>query len=157
MHYRLAEEKDYPTLAALRWQHAAEDDADYGGHNLANADARAFTQQFTAFLRSGPGYSVFVAEEDGVILCTMAVYTIPKLPAPGHTAQSIAYLTNVYTRAGYRSRGIGAGLLGYIKGWLSQNGCELLFVWPSVKAVPFYLRGGFTPENDILQCTLLPE
>ena len=76
------------------------------------------------------------------------------MPKPNGKAKYIAYLTNVYTRKEYRNQGIGTELLTYIKGYLAEHKCELLFVWPSEKSMNWYERNGFSPENEIFECVL---
>ena len=41
-----------------------------------------------------------------------------------------------------------------VKEWAKEQDLELLIVWPSDRAVTFYERSGFTPENDIMQLVL---
>ena len=38
MKIRIANEKDYSELAFMKWEHGAEDDIDYGEHNLDGVD-----------------------------------------------------------------------------------------------------------------------
>ena len=70
---------------------------------------------------------IFVAEENGIIASAMFVHLIPKLPKPNGQAEYIAYLTNVFTKIEFRSKGIGSKLLTYIKEYLIGMKCELLF------------------------------
>ena len=39
-----------------------------------------------------------------------------------------------------------------VKAFAKENGYELLFVWPSGRAVPFYERQGFRAENEMMEC-----
>lgn len=157
MNIRFAEEKDYQQLADMKWQHALEDDADYGEHNLNGVEQDAFFRQFLDFMKADPGYKVFVAEEEGKLLSAMFVYVVPKVPKPNGSSNSIAYLTNVFTWKEYRSQGIGSRLLAHIKEYLTAQKCELLFVWPSDRSVRWYERNQFYRENDIHQCDLMDE
>lgn len=154
MEYRFAEEKDYIQLAELKWLHGEEDDMDYGENNLAGADKDLFTEEFVRFLQEHKEYLIFVAADGNTVASAMFVYRIPKVPKPNGKAKYIAYLTNVFTRKEYRNQGIGIELLTYIKGYLTERKCELLFVWPSEKSVNWYERNGFSPENEIFECVL---
>lgn len=154
---RQATERDFGQLAEMKWQHGAEDDLDYGEHNLDGVDKAAFLAEFAAFLRADRHYHIYVADDNGVIASAMFVCLIPKLPKPNGRAKSIAYLTNVFTRAAYRSQGIGTRLLTYIKKELAAQQCELLFVWPSDNSADWYARNGFSPENEIFECQLTEE
>lgn len=100
---------------------------------------------------------IFIAGDGAVVASAMFVYMIPKVPKPNGKARYIAYLTNVYTRKEYRNQRIGTELLTYIKEYLAQRKCELLFVWPSEKSMNWYERNGFCRENEIFECGLAQE
>ena len=154
MKLRLAGDQDYLQLAEMKWLHGEEDDMDYGEKNLAGADKNLFTEAFVLFLQEHKEYLIFVAADGDIVASAMFVYMIPKVPKPNGKAKCIAYLTNVYTRKEYRNQGIGTELLSYIKGYLTEQKCELLFVWPSEKSMNWYERNGFSPENEIFECVL---
>lgn len=98
MKIRFAKETDYNELALMKWQHGAEDDIDYGEHNLDGVDKEAFIKEFVSFLRTHIEYEIIVTEDNGIVVSAMFVYLIPKLPKPNGNAKYIAYLTNVYTK-----------------------------------------------------------
>ena len=154
---RIADETDYNELALMKWEHGAEDDIDYGEHNLDGADKGKFVAEFVDFLKTHKEYRIFVAEENSMVVSAMFVYLIPKLPKPNGNAKYIAYLTNVYTKAEYRNKGIGTQILNYIKNDLIDKKCELLFAWPSDNSVNWYNRNNFSSDNDIVQCLLTEE
>lgn len=157
---RLADERDFGQLAEMKWLHGAEDDIDYGEHNLDGVDKAAFVTQFVEFLQSDshhPYYQIFVAVDGGVIASAMFVCEIPKIPKPNGRARSLAYLTNVFTRAEYRNRGIGTRLLAHIKHTLTERQCELVFAWPSDNSVNWYERNGFLSDSEMRQCVLTGE
>ena len=154
---RIADETDYNELALMKWEHGAEDDIDYGEHNLDGADKSGFIKEFVDFLKTHKKYRIFVAEENSMVVSAMFVYLIPKLPKPNGNAKYIAYLTNVYTKAEYRNKGIGTQILNYIKNDLIDKKCELLFAWPSDNSVAWYERNGFSGDNEILECPLVAE
>lgn len=153
----MAEVKDFAQLAEMKWLHCEEDDIDYNEHNLAGVEKDAFVAEFIDFLLNHREYKIFVACDGEVVASSMFVYLVPKAPKPNGNAKYIAYLSNVYTRKEYRNGGIGTKLLRYIKEYLTQEKCELLFVWPSEKAVNWYCRNGFSLENEILECGLVEE
>lgn len=154
MDIRLAGERDFRQLAEMKWLHAAEDDIDYGEHNLNGVDKPKFIGQFVEFLKADDHYKIFVADDSGVIASAMFVCEIPKIPKPNGSSNSIAYLTNVYTRPEYRNRGVGTLLLGHIKNYLTDRKCELVFAWPSDNSVNWYERNGFLQNGEIHQCVL---
>lgn len=157
MNIRFAEEKDFLQLAEMKWIHSTEDDIDYNEHNLEGADKGEFVSEFVSFLKLNREYSIFVAEDNGIVVSAMFVYMIPKIPKPNSQAKYIVYLTNVFTRKEYRNKNIGTELLDYIKKWLAEQKCELIFVWPSDKSVNWYSKNGFSKENEIFECALTEE
>lgn len=157
MKIRLANEADYNELALMKWEHGAEDDIDYGEHNLDGVNKDEFVEEFVAFLKAHKEYEIIVAEENGIVMSAMFVYLIPKLPKPNGYAKYIAYLTNVYTKKEYRNKGIGTQILNYIKSDLVKKKCELLFAWPSDNSIAWYQRNGFSEDNEIFECPLCEE
>lgn len=157
MKIRIANETDYNELALMKWEHGAEDDIDYGEHNLDGEDKSGFIKEFVDFLKTHKEYRIFVAEENSIVVSAMFVYLIPKLPKPNGNAKYIAYLTNVYTKKEYRNKGIGTQILDHIKNDLIDKKCELLFAWPSDNSVAWYERNGFSGDNEILECPLVAE
>lgn len=141
----------------MKLEHGAEDDIDYGEHNLDGVDKEAFIKEFVSFLRTHREYEIVVAEDNGIVVSAMFVYLIPKLPKPNGNAKYIAYLTNVYTKKEYRSKGVGTQILNFIKSDLIKKKCELLFAWPSDNSIAWYQRNGFNEDNEIFECPLCEE
>lgn len=154
MELRMAQEKDYMQIAEMKWLHCEEDDADYNTTNLYGIDKRKFLEEFIEFLNEHKEYKVFVASDNNVVISSMFVYVIPKTPKSNRKQKYISYLTNVYTLQEYRNQKIGTELLTYIKEYLAEEDCELIFVWPSENSVNWYSRNGFKQENEIFQCFL---
>lgn len=154
---RKAKEKDYLYLAEMKWQHCLEDDEDYGENNLKNVDKDDFIKKFIDFLTAHKEYKIWVAQVYDKIVSAMFVYMIPKTPKPNGNSKYIAYLTNVFTVKEYRNQKIGTKLLNHIKNTLTEEKCELIFVFPSENSVSFYERNGFSPENEIFECDLNEE
>ena len=157
MEIRLANEADYNELALMKWEHGVEDDIDYGEHNLDGVNKDEFVEEFFAFLKAHKEYEIIVAEVNGIVVSAMFVYLIPKLPKPNGNAKYIAYLTNVYTKKEYRNKGIGTKMMNYIKSYLIEKKCELLFAWPSDNSIAWYQRNGFSEDNEIFECPLCEE
>lgn len=157
MEIRLANEADYNELALMKWEHGVEDDIDYGEHNLDGVNKDEFVEEFFAFLKAHKEYDIIVAEKNGIVVSAMFVYLIPKLPKPNGNAKFIAYLTNVYTKKEYRNKGIGTQIMNYIKSYLIEKKCELLFAWPSDNSIAWYQRNGFSEDNEIFECPLCEE
>ena len=157
MEIRLANEADYNELALMKWEHGAEDDIDYDEHNLDGVNKDEFVDEFVAFLKSHKEYEIIVAEVNGIDVSAMFVYLISKLPKPNGNAKYIAYLTNVYTKKEYRNKGIGTQMMNYIKSYLIEKKCELLFAWPSDNSIAWYQRNGFNGDYEIFECSLCEE
>ena len=157
MEIRLANEADYNELALMKWEHGVEDDIDYGEHNLDGVNKDEFVEEFFAFLKAHKEYEIIVAEVNGIVVSAMFVYLIPKLPKPNGNAKYIAYLTNVYTKKEYRNKGIDTQMMNYIKSYLIEKKCELLFAWPSDNSIAWYQRNGFNGDNEIFECPLCEE
>ena len=157
MEIRLANEADYNELALMKWEHGAEDDIDYDEHNLDGVNKDEFVDEFVAFLKSHKEYEIIVAEVNGIVVSAMFVYLISELLKPNGNAKYIAYLTNVYTKKEYRNKGIGTQMMNYIKSYLIEKKCELLFAWPSDNSIAWYQRNGFNGDNEIFECPLCEE
>ncbi len=157
MEIRLANETDYNELALMKWKHGAEDDVDYGEHNLHGVNKDEFVEGFIEFLKAHKEYDIIVAEENDIVVSAMFVFLIPKLPKPNGNAKYIAYLTNVYTKKEYRNKGIGTQIMSFIKSDLAKKKCELLFAWPSDNSIAWYQRNGFSGDNEIFECPLREE
>ena len=153
--YRLASEADARTLAEMRWTWRAGED---GVRPVVSREA--FLDECAAFLRQGivdGTWVCWVAEVEGLIVSHINVRRVRKVPKPNRLHDEIGYVTNVYTRPAYRGQGIGAALLTRVVGWARERDLDVLFMWPSECAVPFYERAGFRAENEILECLIRPE
>lgn len=152
--YRLASPADAPQLARLRWLHEWEQDSN---QPMAEAQFLPLCGAFLAKALEEKSYFCFLAEEEGKIISNVWVCRVPKIPSPREAQGQIGYVTNVHTLRQYRSRGIGSALMERVKAFAKENGYELLFVWPSGRAVPFYERQGFCAENEMMECPLACE
>lgn len=141
----------------MKWEHGAEDDIDYGEHNLDGVDKEAFIEEFVSFLRTHREYDIVVAEDNGIVVSAMFVYLIPKPPKPNGNAKYIAYLTNVYTKKEYRNKGFGTQILNFIKSDLVKKKWELLFAWLSDNSIAWYQHNGFNGDNELFECPLCEE
>lgn len=156
MQMRLAKEADYDQLAEMKWLHCQEDEADYGEgkYRLSSVDKEMFLKHFVSFMKEHPAYRVYAACDGETVASAMFVYRIPKTPKPGREQKYIAYLTNVFTRKAYRNQGVGARLMQHIQTELAKENCELIFAWPSEKAMNWYKRMGFSSDDELLVCDL---
>jgi GNAT superfamily N-acetyltransferase len=143
--YRLAQAPDAQQLADLRWGLRTDDDP------VCDADAKArFVQDFAAWMAARPDRDLvhWVAELEGKLIGVISVRIIHKLPSPEDMDGRFGYLTNSYVSPRHRNRSVGTGLLAAVKDWAAGEGLELLVVWPSARAYPFYERGGYRRHPD---------
>ena len=147
----MAAEEDLEQLAVLRWESREE-----GGEQPV-ADKVEFVENCVRFFREGleDGKDVhWLAVEGDEIIAELLVQQIPMVPRPCKLQDQFGYIADSYTKPEWRDRGIGSELLRRAVDWARREDLELLLVWPSARAVPFYERLGFTCENDVMQLTL---
>jgi GNAT superfamily N-acetyltransferase len=142
--YRLAQSSDAPQLADLRWRLRA------GDAPLPDAAKARFIGQFVSWMdkNSGKDLMHWVAEQDGALIGVISVRIIPMLPSPEGPDDRFGYLTNSYVLPQHRDKGIGTALLAAVKDWALGERLELLAVWPSERAYPFYQRSGYRRYPD---------
>lgn len=151
MIYRVANESDIPTLSEMRWIHEFEEDGKF------QISKEEFILECNSFLLEGlktNTWAYWIAEENGVIVSNIYIRRIRKVPKPQKLYAEIGYVTNVHTKDDFRNKGIGSTLLKHVKQWAVDNNIELLFVWPSERAVSFYEREGFSMKNAIMELEL---
>ena len=141
--YRLSNSSDAPQLASLRWDLRAGDDPQPGTKTQ-------FIQDFVAWMEKNPDKDLvhWVAEQDGTVIGVISVRIIHKLPSPEDMDGRFGYLANVYVGPEYRDQGVGTELLAAVKNWALGQKLELLVVWPSERAYPFYDRSGYRRYPD---------
>jgi GNAT superfamily N-acetyltransferase len=135
---------DFEALARLRWDFSAPKMRE--GTNLAR-----FTDEFGAFLHdalASGSWVFFVAEAADGIIATITVQIIAKVPRPNRLHARWGYVTNVYTVPEWRDQGVGTALMQHVQAWATEMKLEFLELWPSKRAVPFYRRAGFAPEDE---------
>ena len=148
---RLATPADAEQLARLRWVMAAEEEA------ALTQDEETFTADFLAFVSTAQshGWTVFVAEVDGRLVSNIWVYEVPKVPRPDrYHHRAFGYMGSVYTLRDFRNQGIGAALLDEVVKWGRHRDLQLLIVWPSEEAPPFYRRAGFQEGTEEMELHL---
>jgi GNAT superfamily N-acetyltransferase len=70
------------------------------------------------------------------------------MPSPERLNGRFGYVTNSYVLPEYRNAGMGTALLAAVKNWSLSEDLELLLVWPSERAYPFYERSGYHRYPD---------
>ncbi|MGH6987578.1 MAG: GNAT family N-acetyltransferase [Caulobacteraceae bacterium] len=152
--FRLAADHDLTALADLRWRLQTDD------LPISNqVEYERFIQDFVGLGLSEPRTGElfhWVASVEDRVVAAMSVVLVRKVPKPGRFRGRWGYLTNCYVLPEMRNRGVGASLLATIKSWAAELELELLVVWPSDRAYPFYGRAGFVRRPDPLVLEIAP-
>jgi GNAT superfamily N-acetyltransferase len=149
--FRLARPNDLEQLADLRWRLQTDDAPDFEAGKKVQ-----FVADFSAAtVNRDPNTLHFVAESESRIVGAMTVRKVEKIPAPDRLVGFWGYLTNCYVLPDFRDSGCGSGLLDFVLAWATQEKLELLVMWPSDRAYPFYERKGFTRPADPLVLNLM--
>jgi len=155
LNYRLATPQDLSALADLRWRLQTDDRP-----TTNQAEYERFVQDFVSLNLSEPRAGElfhWLASVENRVVAVMSVILVRKVPKPGKLNGRWGYLTNCYVLPEVRNRGVGAALLAAIKAWAVELQLELLVVWPSDRAYPFYGRAGFVRPPDPLVLEIAPD
>jgi GNAT superfamily N-acetyltransferase len=151
--YRCAQKADAPKLASLRWALRTDDSPD------PEAAAKAqFIQDFVAWMNATSGDDLvhWIAEQDEELIGVISVRMIAMMPSPEALHDRFGYVTNTYVAPEHRNKGVGTALLAEVKNWAVRENLELLVVWPSDRAYPFYERSGYLRLADPVVLKLRP-
>ena len=140
---RVAAAADGPALAALRraWtaeQHGPVDDAEFEARFLDWYE-REFARRVS-----------WLAEVGGAAVGMMNLAVFDRMPQPGRDAGTWGYLANAFVLAAYRDQGIGSLLLRTLLCHADDHGYVRVVLRPSHRAIPFYERLGFRPDEGLL-------
>ncbi|NOU64840.1 GNAT family N-acetyltransferase [Paenibacillus sp. LMG 31461] len=145
---RLATLDDIDKLIKMRWDFSEEDNK--SGANFA--EFQLICRAFLVNALSGSDWKVWVAEVDGEIVSHMYLQLIHKVPRPGKSPDPyFGYVTNVYTRPSYRSKGLGTKIHQAMEQWSKEHEVEFLILWPSTNSVDFYERNEFARSEEALE------
>ena len=148
---RIAAPSELTQIADLRWRlHVSDEPV---------ADRNAYERFIAEFLALHEAewkpseVTHWVAADGARIVAVMSVAIVRKFPRPGNLRGRWGYLANSYVLPAMRNVGVGSQLLEAIKPWAVEQDLELLVVWPSEMAYPFYERAGFrrTPDPVVLR------
>jgi GNAT superfamily N-acetyltransferase len=154
IHYRRAIVSDAEQLAEMRWIWRADEAGGTPVH-----DKVTFLAHCVPFLRSGLAsgrWTCWVAVLDHLIVSHIFIQRMDKVPKPNKLVDADGYVTNVYTRVGYRGKGIGGQLLRQVVAWAREQDFASLYVWPAEESVQFYARAGFARDREVMECLLRP-
>ena len=105
----------------------------------------------TKQLDPGGVWRCWVAESGSVLVGTIWLQVIEKLPNPvGHLGFH-GYISSVYVRPGLRNGGIGSALMVACLAECSALGIDAVFLWPTARSRSLYQRHGFVVRDDLLE------
>jgi GNAT superfamily N-acetyltransferase len=153
--FRLATSADLPQMADPRWRLRSDD--------ATISDRGAYDRFIADFIRicdaewQANDIAHWIATDGQQVLGIMSVLFVRKLPSPEELRGRWGYISNSYVLPEARNLAVGRGLLTAIKDWAVAENLELLAVWPSERAYPFYERAGYARYPDPLILKLRPE
>ncbi len=153
--HSIATPQDFPQLADLRWRLRVDD--------KPLSDQSAYDRFVADFVRicstkwQSSEITHWIASDGERVLAIMSIVIVRMLPSPENLYGRWGYITNSYVLPEARNAGVGQGLLSTIKNWAEEENLELLVVWPSERAYPFYERAGFSRHVDPLVLKLKSE
>jgi GNAT superfamily N-acetyltransferase len=139
--YRIAISADLPQLADLRWRLRVDDEP--------VTDRAAYDEFVADFIRicsaewNASDVVHWIAADGENAVGIFSVILVRKLPSPENLRDRWGYISNSYVLPDFRNAGVGQELLAAIEKWAQEEALELLVVWPSERAYPFYERSGF--------------
>ncbi|WP_289137195.1 GNAT family N-acetyltransferase [uncultured Brevibacillus sp.] len=127
---RLATLDDVDEIVQMRWDFSLE------GKTINSVSFEEFNQICSEFLmkaiKSKEIGTFRIAGVEGRLVSHMHLQLIHKVPRPGKSQDPyFGYVTNVYTRPGFRSQGIGTVIHIAMEQWSKDNDVEFLILWPS--------------------------
>lgn len=144
--YRVATSDDVDALATMRWLMETERHPE---HQVTEADHAAYLaaarQDIGAELERG-AHVAFLAEADGVVVGCAILIWWTMLPSLTELHRRRGYVSSVYTRPAFRSRGIARRLMEQLLARAQEMGIARLILWASDMGRPLYLDQGFKPS-----------
>ena len=148
---RLASPVDAALLAKLRFELRAS-------MHETHEDEAAFVARCTRWmserLAQGGRWRCWLAESEHVLVGSVWVQLIEKIPNPIAEPENYVYLTNFFVRPEHRSKGVGSKLLAAALAWSRANKAELVLLWPTERSKALYARHGFVPADDFMELVL---
>jgi GNAT superfamily N-acetyltransferase len=140
---RVAGPADAPALAALRRAWTTE--------QQGPVDDEGFEARFLDwYARESACRVSWLAEVRAEMVGMMHLAVFDRMPQPGRDAGSWGYLANSFVLAACRNQGIGSLLLRALLAHADDHGYVRVVLHPAERAIPFYLRAGFTMDTGLL-------
>jgi GNAT superfamily N-acetyltransferase len=140
---RIAVPADGPAIAQLRRTWTAEDHGD--------VEDEGFEARFLDWYERESARRIsWLAEVSGEPVGMMNLALFERMPGPGRDAGTWGYLANAFVLRPYRDQGIGRLILDALLAHADAHGYIRVLLRPSERAIPFYLRAGFTADGGFL-------
>ena len=144
---RRATESDAAALARLRFEFRAP--------RAPNVESEEeFLARCAAWMRSrlSPDsvWRAWLVERNNLLVGSVWLQIVEKLPNPTVEAERHAYVSNFYVRPDQRNAGVGSGLLMEALAEAARLKVDSVFLWPSERSRPLYERFGFETTNGVL-------
>jgi GNAT superfamily N-acetyltransferase len=123
-------------------------------HRPATESPEAFAARCSNWmrprLRGDSRWTVWLAERDGRIVGNLWMQIIEKLPNPGPDSELHAYISNFFIDPAERNGGVGTTILSAAIAHCRAHHVDTVFLWPTQRSTPLYLRTGFEIPADLL-------
>ena len=149
---RIATIEDLNQMAQMRWQARVEGGEDHTIIGFEDFE-QEFIRVFNDWTKDGVQIS-WIALLNGKVVSHISIYKVGLLPRPIRLVDNFGVITENYTYPQFRNRGIGSNLLRHVIDWARKQDYELLIVYPSHEARPFYARVGFQERCDVMELRL---
>lgn len=146
-HVRRATASDAAALARLRHEFRAARAAPI--ENEHDFVARCATWMRDR-LADDAHWLAWIMDHEGEPAGNVWLQLIDKLPNPGPEPERHAYLTNFFVRPAHRNTGAGSALITELLRACDVLGIDAVFLWPTERSRPLYLRHGFRAAGDML-------
>jgi GNAT superfamily N-acetyltransferase len=140
---RIAVAADGPAIAALRRTWIAEDHGEVADEGFESRFRDWYERESSRRIS-------WLAEVSGKPVGMMNLAIFVRMPRPGLDAGTWGYLADAFMLEPYRNRGIGRLLLDALLADADARGFLRVVLRPSERAIPFYLRAGFTADGGFL-------
>ena len=102
-------------------------------------------------LRPGTAWRCWVAVADSELAGTLWLSLVGKLPNPNGHSEWHGYISSFYVAPALRNQRIGSSLMTACLQACDDLGVDAIFLWPTDKSRPFYLRHGFGVRDDLME------
>src|SRR5579859_6086540 len=140
---RIADASDGAALAALRRAWTEEQHGPAGDEGFEALFLDWYEREFARRVS-------WIAEVGGSPAGMVNLAVFDRMPQPGREAGTWGYLANAFVLEAQRDRGIGSLLLRALLAHADDRRYVRVVLRPSQRAIPFYERLGFRPDDGLL-------